>query len=92
MAFGPQAFAGDQGRRSGQAYMHFFPHSAIAPCRERQSCGTHHVGALAARWWRHFHVYQRLFGINPISRWIMRRGYIDERRRVKKIAVCSCDF
>ena len=64
MALGLQVFVGDKGRRSRSRLISaYFRARPIAPCRERPSFGTHHVGASAAHWWRHFHGHQRLLGL-----------------------------
>jgi len=47
----------------------------------------------AAHWWRHSHgrEIQRSLGWSN-SRYVMIAGYIDESCRVKKFAVCQCEF
>jgi len=75
----------------GKADMHFFRARPIAPYRERQvsarttSAPQLRVGGGIPR-------LPALAWSQSDSRWTMSGGYIDERRCVKKIAVCHCDF
>jgi hypothetical protein len=64
----------------------------LSPRSATTSFGTHHIRASAAHWWRHSTDKNPSLAWIANSRWTMNGGYIDERRRVKKIAVCTCIF
>jgi hypothetical protein len=64
----------------------------LSPRSATTSFGTHHIRASAAHWWRHSTDKNPSLAWIANSRWTMNGGYIDERRRVKKIALCTCNF